>query len=90
MRVKDLQTVAERKKNETEISTRAFPLESPSTKSSHLLFNNGTQVFLDNVTTRVAWMCSRVEDKNACKCVYSWTVHVTKICVIDYLQAPWN
>ena len=26
----ELQTVAERKKNEAEISTRAFPLESPS------------------------------------------------------------
>ena len=36
MRVKDLQTVAERtkRKNEAEISTRAFPLESPSKKCS--------------------------------------------------------
>ena len=34
--IKELQTVAERKKkkkNEAEISTRAFPLESPSNKS---------------------------------------------------------
>ena len=30
--IKELQTVAERKKNEAEISTRAFPLESPSNK----------------------------------------------------------
>ena len=28
--IEELQTVAERKKNEAEISTRAFPLESPS------------------------------------------------------------
>ena len=32
--IKELQTVAERKKNEAEISTRAFPLESPSNKIS--------------------------------------------------------
>ena len=28
--IKELQTVAERKKNEAKISTRAFPLESPN------------------------------------------------------------